>query len=109
MVYIIIQKAAVIYTLYKAFEARKVIAKEYQGSQATKFNRSLWKEKVWKKNMPKRHRIATALRGLLGEARSRAEGDTQRMDCRWSHCFKSNHIQTYPGREAQLSHVHLEV
>ncbi len=48
--------------------------------------------------------ITAPWRGLWNKTHSKSGGDSQRVDCSWSQCFKNHYAQTYARHGFQLSH-----
>ncbi len=48
--------------------------------------------------------ITAPWRGLWNKIHSKCGGDSQRVDCSWSQCFKNHYAQTYARHVFQLSH-----
>ncbi len=48
--------------------------------------------------------ITAPWRGLWNKTHSKCGGDSQRVDCSWSQCFKNHYAQTYARHGFQLSH-----
>ncbi len=94
----VVQKTT-IDTLHKEGKTQKVIAKEAGCSQSS-VSKHINKEAKGRKRCGRKKSvqaigITAPWRGLWNKTHSKCGGDSQRVDCSWSQCFKNHYAQTY--------------
>ncbi len=109
----VVQKTT-IDTLHKEGKTQKVIAKEADCSQSSvskHINREAKGRKSGRKTFSGRcgrkkctsNRDNRTLERIVKPIQ-KCGGDSQRVDCSWSQCFKNHYAQTYARHGFQLSH-----
>ncbi len=95
-------------TLHKEGKTQKVIAKEAgcsQSSVSKHINREAKGRKdVVEKKCTSNRDNRTLERICETKPIQKCGGDSQRVDCSWSQCFKNHYAQTYARHGFQLSH-----
>jgi len=89
----VVQKTT-IDTLHKEGKTQKVIAKEAGCSQSS-VSKHINREAKGRKRCVQAIGITAPWRGLWNKTHSKFGGDSQRVDCSWSQCFKNHYAQTY--------------
>ncbi len=102
----VVQKTT-IDTLHKEGKTQKVIAKEAgcsQSSVSKHINREAKEGKDVVEKSVQAIGITAPWRGCETKPIQKCGGDSQRVDCSWSQCFKNHYAQTYARHGFQLSH-----
>ncbi len=103
----VVQKTT-IDTLHKEGKTQKVIAKEAGCSQSSVSKHINRDAKGWKicgrKKCTSNRDNRTLERIVKQKHIQKCGGDSQRVDCSWSQCFKNHYEQTYARHGFQLSH-----
>ncbi len=102
----VVQKTT-IDTLHKEGKTQKVIAKEAGCSQSS-VSKHINREAKERKNCGRKkctsNRDNRTLDWIVKQPIQKCGGDSQRVDCSWSQCFKNHYAQTYARHGFQLSH-----
>ncbi len=99
----VVQKTT-IDTLHKKGKTQKVIAKEAGCSQSSVSKHINREAKGRKRCGRKKCTSNRDNRTLERIVKQKCGGDSQRVDCSWSQCFKNHYAQTYARHGFQLSH-----
>ena len=103
----VVQKTT-IDTLYKEGKTQKVIAKEAGCSQSA-VSKHINREAKGRKRCGRKKCTSNRNNHILErivklKPIQKCGGDSQRVDCSWSQCFKNHHAQMYARHRFQLSH-----
>ncbi len=103
----VVQKTTVD-TLHKEGKTQKVIAKEAgcsQSSVSKHINREAkGRKRCGRKKCTSNRDNRTLERIVKKKPIQKCGGDSQRVDCSWSRCFKNHYAQMYARHGFQLSH-----
>ena len=103
----VVQKTT-IDTLHKEGKTQKVIAKEAgcsQSSVSKQINRAAkGRKRCGRKQCTSNRDNRTPGEDCETKPIQKCGGDSQRVDCSWSQCFKNHHAQTYARHGFQRSH-----